>query len=306
MGKVPFSVIVTTFNRKGLLLRAIDSILQQTFSGFELIIVDDASTDNTAEVVASINDSRIRYLCQPRNLGVSAARNRGIQVAKGEYIVFVDDDDTISPSFLAEVHRALLHAPTTVGFLWTWREMVRQTESGVEKLRVVTFDHNSSEPQPGTNLLNKPVGGSGGLIVRASALDAVGSFDPELRVSEDTELLIRLAKQYDYIVLTQPLYQAYTAHGERLTKPSLLRAQTYEHIIETHQAWLPQYPGILTVMYKGAARMYYQIGERRKARGAIWQLIRYQPTNWRNWILFLLLELLPILPPSLARRALAG
>ncbi|NJN86713.1 MAG: glycosyltransferase family 2 protein [Leptolyngbyaceae cyanobacterium SL_7_1] len=95
------SVIIPTYNRADLLSRAIDSVLNQTLTNLELIIVDDGSTDNTAEVVNSFNDSRIRYIPLGKNCGGGYARNHGIHLATGEFIAFLDSDDVWLPEKLA-------------------------------------------------------------------------------------------------------------------------------------------------------------------------------------------------------------
>ena len=87
------SIIIPTYNRGYIIKKSIDSILKQSYTDFELIIVDDGSTDNTKEVVNSINDNRIKYITYEKNMGACYARNIGIKEAKGEFITFHDSDD---------------------------------------------------------------------------------------------------------------------------------------------------------------------------------------------------------------------
>src|SRR5688500_11048273 len=94
-----FSVVVPTYNRSNVLLRAIKSVLAQTLSNFELIVVDDGSTDDTKEVLSRINDSRLIYFHQP-NSGCSPSRNAGALLAKGTYLTFLDSDDEVRPDWL--------------------------------------------------------------------------------------------------------------------------------------------------------------------------------------------------------------
>ena len=97
---VRFSVVIPTYNRASILPRAVRSVLAQTFDGFELVIVDDGSDDDTPEVVRSFADPRICFL-RRENGGVSSARNAGAAVARGEYLVFLDSDDELLPEALA-------------------------------------------------------------------------------------------------------------------------------------------------------------------------------------------------------------
>ena len=93
-GSAPnFSVIIPTYNREDFINSAIDSVWGQTFSDFDLIVIDDGSTDRTRESVEEYQDSRLRYFYQ-NNKGVSSARNRGIKESKGKYLAFLDSDDT--------------------------------------------------------------------------------------------------------------------------------------------------------------------------------------------------------------------
>ena len=108
------SVIIPTYNRAHLIGRAIRSVLNQTYTDFELIVVDDASTDNTEEIVKSFKEHRIRYLCHETNRGGSAARNTGIKASHGEYVAFLDADDEWLPCHL-ERKLGLLNTESSCG-----------------------------------------------------------------------------------------------------------------------------------------------------------------------------------------------
>ena len=110
------SVIVPTHNRADLLPRAVDSVLAQTYGDYEMVIVDDCSSDNTQDVIAGFSDPRIRSFRHDRNRGQSAAINTGIAHARGEYIGFLDDDDEWLPTKL-EGQVALLEASSPT---WRW------------------------------------------------------------------------------------------------------------------------------------------------------------------------------------------
>ncbi len=104
------SVIMPNFNGAQLISRSIDSVLLQTFHDLELIVVDDGSNDDSVAVVNGVHDRRVRLL-QQNHEGVCAARNRGIECARGEFIAFLDSDDTWAPTCLERLHEAILHAP---------------------------------------------------------------------------------------------------------------------------------------------------------------------------------------------------
>jgi glycosyltransferase involved in cell wall biosynthesis len=176
------SVVIPTCNRSGLLQRAIASVLQQTYQHLEVIVVDDASTDDTRKVVESFNDRRIRYVHHATNRGGAATRNTGIKAATGKYIAFLDDDDewernkTELQLAALEKYDAVLCMSTIGGERNIERLAARRT-CDVQELR---------EWMP-------PVGGTSALMARAELVKAV-LFDESLPRCQDWDILIRLAQ----------------------------------------------------------------------------------------------------------------
>ena len=119
--KPTVSVIIPTYNRAKLLPRAIKSVLNQTFKDFEVIIVDDGSTDNTEEVINEFqkHNKRIKYIRHEKNKGAAAARNTGIKIAQGEYIAFQDSDDEWLPNKLEKQMEIFESAPAEIGVVYT-------------------------------------------------------------------------------------------------------------------------------------------------------------------------------------------
>ena len=118
------SVIIPTYNRADVLSRAIESVLEQSYQDFELIIVDDGSTDGTESVVHQYDDDRLIYITQS-NAGANAARNRGIKAATGEYIAFLDSDDEFLPLKLARCVNVLSQAPPSCGGVYSSFRKIR-------------------------------------------------------------------------------------------------------------------------------------------------------------------------------------
>ena len=109
-----FSIITPTFNRGHILPRAIKSVLNQTFKDWELIIVDDGSTDNTSEIVKEfLRDKRIKYIKLERNQGVGKARNKGIELSTGKFIIPLDSDDVLLENALEEIYKEILKYSAT-------------------------------------------------------------------------------------------------------------------------------------------------------------------------------------------------
>ena len=114
------SVIIPAYNGEDFLGEAIQSVLDQTYQNFEIVIVDDVSTDRTSQIVQHFDDSRIRYILHPKNQGANIARNTGIRSSDGEIIAFLDQDDIFHSEKL-NMHVTLLHENPEIGFTYNNR-----------------------------------------------------------------------------------------------------------------------------------------------------------------------------------------
>ena len=202
------SICIPTYNRAGILPYAVNSVLNQTYSNFELLICDDASPDNTAEVVGQWNDSRIRYIRHPQNIKRSRNMRSGYEAAQGEYFIKFDDDDALTPTFLEKTVAALKANPT-VDFVCTDHWVInaknqrdedataansakwgkdRLKEGIIDDLLRETFVHQSLQ-----------VGSS---LFRKSSLEAVDFMRFEADGCEDFDLLVRcaIAQQTAYFI----------------------------------------------------------------------------------------------------------
>ena len=173
-----FSVVIPTYNRATILPRAIHSVLDQTYTDVEVVVVDDGSTDGTREVVAAIDDARVTYLAQP-NRGVSAARNTGAGAATGEFIVFLDSDDVLLPDAVQRYSTMTADNDVVVG-------AVIKVSADLLRWRTVTPDRAGVQATAFTPLL------AGGFAIRRSRFRACGGYDDDLRYSENTDLAWRL------------------------------------------------------------------------------------------------------------------
>lgn len=185
------SVVVPTLNRRELVRRAVESVLEQTFRDFELIVVDDASTDGTAEALAPFHD-RLVYVAREKANGVSSARNAALRIAKGNIVAFLDSDNRWLPDHLAIVHETLALHPEAV-LVCTSPQFLLAGRRRPEQARVI-------DPLPRL-LVNNFVGYVSCVAVRRSALDAVGGFDERMLVAEDSDLWLRLAFQGPFAML---------------------------------------------------------------------------------------------------------
>jgi glycosyltransferase involved in cell wall biosynthesis len=184
------SVVIPTYNRMGTLPRAVASVFAQDIRDFELIIVDDASTDETATWTASLSDPRARLIRSEQNRGPSAARNLGIEAARAPVIAFLDSDDLYRPNRLSVPLTALARQPEVV---CTLSSSVKQglKDSNLARLPDVTLAPAPFEWALLCDLIGVE---TTSLTVRTQAARTVGGFCEALRRTEDREFLIRLAK----------------------------------------------------------------------------------------------------------------
>ena len=204
------SIIVPTYNRADMIADTIDSILNQTYKDFELIIVDNESTDNTEEVVKSYKDKRIRYFKHQNNGIIAVNRNYGTGKARGEYIAFCDDDDLWLPEKL-EKQVLELDKDSQVGFVCNNEIAFDNKGEHGERIRSRLRDSDFTFD---SLVWTNPVSCST-VLVRKAALDDVGVMDesPEIVTVEDYELWLRIAKKYRGKYINLPLGKHRTHRG---------------------------------------------------------------------------------------------
>lgn len=187
-----FSIITPTFNRAAVLLRAIRSVQAQTFADYEHLIIDDASEDDTPQLVARCRaeDPRIRYLRLERWQGANAARNAGIALARAEWLTFLDSDDEYLPHRLAELMQATQTTPCPL-LLSSFRTMKRGRP---RPALLPAAELTPRELEQALLTYSIPIAGSS-LTVRRRTLRQAGGFDPRLRRLQDRDVLLRLAQR---------------------------------------------------------------------------------------------------------------
>ncbi|MDD5381711.1 MAG: glycosyltransferase family 2 protein [Phycisphaerae bacterium] len=247
----PFvSVIIPTYNRSRLLVRSVKSVLNQTYRSFELIIVDDASTDNTEKVVRSFNDERIRYVRHEKNRGEAAARNTGIKAAKYDYVAQQDSDDEWLPEKLAKQVRAFENCPPQIGVVYTgfWKE-----ENG--QRTYIPFEWvNKKDGDIHQQLLKGNFVGSPVTLVKKECFEKAGMFNEGIFHLVDWELWLRISKYYHFKCVDEPLAIAYY-HSDNVSF-------NYRAFIEALESILEKYSDEFAGDKKLLAKHYIDIGNR--------------------------------------------
>jgi len=197
------SVIIPVYNSEKTLQETLESVLNQTFSDFEVIVINDGSPDGSLDVISSIQDSRIKVFSYP-NSGLSASRNRGLSHACGEFIAFIDADDLWTPDKL-EAQLKALQANPQAGVAYSWTAYIDESGQFLRSGNRIAVTGDVYGKLLVRNFLEN---GSNALI-RKQALDAVGGFDQALCSAEDWDIVLRLASRYHFVAVpaAQILYR---------------------------------------------------------------------------------------------------
>lgn len=294
------SVVIPTYNRADRVGKTIDSVLTQTFTDLEVIVVDDGSSDDTGPVLAKTFGNRIRYFAQA-NQGASVARNRGIEESRGEWIAFLDSDDLWEKDKLEWQFKALERSDPQCGGCYTDVRFFNHVET-----RTMFQMAEESYRHEGTTGVNREVlrllvrpGGAGmvvclsSFLVRADTARRTRGFDPKLLYSQDSEFMFRVAMLTAFCYVNRPLVwfdrsPAEIRHvgvssqwnsTEFFLKDSQLRLEGLLSIKKT----LPR-PVLKVVrqqlrdIHSGWTNWYLEGGHYQKARRAAWKAVNTDPT----------------------------
>ena len=258
------SIVVPTYNRADILPYAVESVLNQTYSDFELIICDDASPDHTAKVASQWSDPRIHYIRHPQNIQRSRNMRSGYEAAKGEYFIKFDDDDALTPTFL-EKAVAILDTQPEVDFVCTDHWVINARNERDEEATAAN-SAKWGKDRIGHGIINDLVAETflhqslqvGSSLFRKSSLDAVDFMRFEADGCEDFDLLIRcaLANQTAYFIPERLM--EYRFHGGQTSlkqdihfltaKSFCLESYRFSHRPELEKARLGKLDGLKQVL----------------------------------------------------------
>lgn len=228
------SVIIPTFNRSNLLKKTLRSILNQTYTDYEIVIISNGSTDGTEEVVKSYKDQRIKFIFQNGSGSPASPRNRGIKVAQGKYIAFCDDDDLWLPEKL-EKQISFLNGNLNHGLCYTKMKRFDDEKEWVDLKEETNHQINS------INLLYKNTIPLSSVVIRKEILENIELFDEDQKISgaEDYELILRLSKITKLFCIQEYLLLYYSGTGRFSDCVSLdsMRTNT-KYIIRIYNVYL--------------------------------------------------------------------
>lgn len=271
------SIIMPTFNRVNFLKKAIKSIQKQTYDNFELIVVDDASTDNTENLISSLRDNRLIYVKNPKNMGGAASRNVGIHLAKGEYIGFLDDDDEWLPSKLEKQVSFFNEHPEVdivyTGFLVRDINVWNIIGQIVPKMRGMIREEL---------LMDNCIGTTSTLLVKRGALLRTNLFDETLPSCQDWDLWISLSKFCYFDYLAEPLV-IYSVHGDRISNNIEAVLEGRKKIFAKYKEEIEKNKNILARHYLKIGSAYCQLGNMNKGRKYMKDGLKLDYDNIEIW-----------------------
>jgi glycosyltransferase involved in cell wall biosynthesis len=245
------SVIIPAYNASRTVGTAVDSVLAQTFVDFELLVIDDGSRDDTAEVVRARDDPRLNCV-RTESGGVAVARNRGLELAAGSYVAFLDADDAWQPRKLERQHLAMAEIPG-VGLCFASAQLVD------DDLRPIGMDSAVDRSDYGEALLlegNIVAGSASSVMARTSVINQAGRFDPRLSQCADWDLWLRMSVITSFLPLHETLVLYRSVPGTMSSDPELLERDTF---------------ALLDKFYAGSASAPYD-GVRRRAYANHWMI----------------------------------
>ncbi|MCF6250977.1 MAG: glycosyltransferase family 2 protein [Methylococcaceae bacterium] len=204
------SIIIPTFNRSKLLKRALESIYKQSYSEYEIIVIDDGSTDKTAEMISALF-ADVNYIYQS-NSGVSAARNKGLEQAKGEWLAFLDSDDEWLPQKL-EKQLDELKSMAEYKICHT-EELWMRNGIRVNQMK----KHKKAGGWIFPQCLPLCAMSPSSILINQSVFDDIGDFDAQLPACEDYDLWLRITAKYPVLYIEEPQIIKYGGHEDQLSK----------------------------------------------------------------------------------------
>lgn len=287
------SIVMPLYNKAGQVLETIASVRAQTVSDWELVVVDDGSTDDGPALVRDLHDARIRVVSQA-NAGVSAARNRGIELAWADLVAFLDADDLWLPGFLATILALQADFPEAHWFATGYEIRPAQGAAYTSRLHGASADFSRGILPDYfiVALASDPPVWSSATAVRRDAIQDIGGFPEGIGSGEDLLTWARLAARYPLAYEARSLAVFVASGIERPPDPADRVGKALVQLAGEHLA-VPGLRRYLGLWYRMQAVMAMRFGLADMARQLAWLAVRYGPGQIRNFYV-LFLSLMPI------------
>jgi len=263
------SVIIPTYNRELTLARAIDSVLKQDYKNYEILVVDDGSTDKTKEIVNKYPIKNIKYIRHENNLGGNYARNTGIINSKGKYIAFLDSDDEWHSEFLKVTIETIENLPSEYGVVYTDGYI----KVGANIVKINSKDHIGRYTSTLEAFLDSCWLGTQRTLFRRECFEKVGYFDTNLKARQDWELFIRICQHFQFKYISKPLVTIYSTPNS-VSKNLLGQVDAAIYTIQKHSNIFKKYPYALAKQHKIIGLRLLSIGYIEESRQYLYKSIR--------------------------------
>ncbi|WP_424968567.1 glycosyltransferase family 2 protein [Dinoroseobacter sp. S375] len=273
------SVIIPCHNREDTVAEAVQSVLDQDFTDLDVIVVDDASTDATMDVVRAMADPRVRVSSNPGPRGPSAARNHGVALTEAPWIAFQDSDDVWMQDKLRQQMARLENSD----FVAAYCGMLVKADARPETAVQARFPDPATAPLEGDILPSLTRGSyisTQMLIIRRDVFQAVGGFDEDLRALVDWELMLRVAQQGPVAFVDEDLVVQRMSDNS-ITRSSQKRLAAQEYVLSKHEALLARYPDALARHHHRIAGGHRMFRNWKAAARHAALAVRATPTNPR-------------------------
>lgn len=253
--KALVSIVITTYKRKvEVISKSIQSVLGQTYRALELIIVDDSPADyqereSVKKYCEGLNDPRVRYVQQAKNMGACVARNTGLEMANGQLIAFLDDDDEYLPE---RIEKMVPYFKENVVLVYSNARIINYKKKDFS----TTYFDTGRQYQGNVYskiMENNFVGSTSVAMLKTEKLRQVGGFDPEMPAFQDWDVWIRMSKEGDFAYTEEPLVNYYIYEGERITNNTAKRLAALHRLNEKNKEYISSSNNVFV------ARKYYEM-----------------------------------------------
>lgn len=276
------SVIIPTCNRAVLVERAIRSVLSQTYTDFEILVSDDASTDNTPQVIGSFTDPRIRYTRYEKNRGVIEVRNDAVKNSTGSYIAFLDDDDEWLPTKLEKQLSLLDDSPDNLGLVYTGVYSIDTLSGRIVKITIHHYKGNVLN-----DILLQNFVTTSSVIVKKQCFQKVGLFDREFISASDNDMWIRIAEQFEFDYVGEPLINYYHTPIS-ISRDNTRALNGLERLLTKHYKLFALNNRALSNHWFKIGIVHCYSGDLKEGRKALMNAARFNPLDIRIYYNFIL------------------
>ena len=277
---VRISVIIPTYNRARTIRRSVESVLNQTYQDFEILIVDDGSTVETFKALKPLlQHPKVQYFRHDKNRGHQAARNTGIKHARGDYVAFLDSDDEWSPLKLELQLRALEDAPAKCAALTGLWKVANNApaEEHLKKYNGYVFSEMLAAHGPTYSCL----------LVPRECFSKIGFLDERAIASGDWDTCISLARYYEFITVEDPCVIIHFGEPDSVTRNKLRSALGYLFVVEKNREDMLRFIGKrgLAKHYRSIALLFADAGEFLRCRAQLLKAFRLDEKNPETFLL---------------------